>query len=223
MKILIVEDEIELAGILKRGLEENGFVVEAVYDGKDGLFYATNYSYDAAILDISLPGIDGFTILETVRKKNIDLPVIMLTAKGEVADRIKGLNTGADDYIAKPFDLFELLARLNAVIRRSKGKSSPLIQISDLVIDTNKKTVHRADKEIKLSVREYILLEYLVLNSNRVISRAEINEHIYEFDFDSESNVIDVYIRYLRNKIDKDFDSPLIHTVRGMGYILEEK
>src|SRR5687767_9057807 len=118
MKILIVEDEIELAKLIKRGLEENGFVVEAVHDGKEGLFYATNYSYDATILDISLPGIDGFTILEAVRKKNIDLPVIMLTAKGEVADRIKGLNTGADDYIAKPFDLFELLARLNAVIRR---------------------------------------------------------------------------------------------------------
>jgi DNA-binding response OmpR family regulator len=223
MKVLLIEDEIDLAGILKKSLEESGFLVEMVHNGRDGLFYATNYSYDATILDITLPEIDGFTILESVRKKNIDLPVIMLTARGEVENRVKGLNTGADDYIAKPFDLVELLARLNAVIRRSKGKSSPEIEISDLIVNTNKKTVHRAGKEIKLSVREYNLLEYLVLNSNKVISRSEINEHIYEFDFDNESNVIDVYIMYLRNKIDKDYDKPLIHTVRGIGYIIEER
>jgi len=223
MKILIVEDEKELAAILKRGLEENGFIVELVYNGKDGLFYSLNYSYDAILLDISLPEMDGLTILENIREKQLDLPVIMLTARGEVSDRIKGLNTGADDYISKPFDLFELLARLNAVIRRSKGKSSPIVIIGDLVINTSNKTVQRAGKEIKLSAREYNLLEYLTLNSKRVITRIEISEHMYEFDFDTESNIIDVYINYLRNKIDKGFEKQLIHTVRGIGYILEDK
>jgi DNA-binding response OmpR family regulator len=223
MKILIVEDEKELAEILKRGLEENGFIVELAFNGSDGLFYSLNHPYDAIILDISLPQTDGFTILENIRKKNLDIPVIMLTARGEVTDRIRGLNTGADDYITKPFDLFELLARLNAVIRRSKGKSSPIITIRDLVVNTSNKTVQRAGKDIKLSAREYNLLEYLALNSKRVITRAEISEHMYEFDFDTDSNVIDVYINYLRNKLDKGFEKPLIHTVRGIGYILEDK
>ncbi len=223
MKILVVEDEIELANIIKRGLEENGFMVDLAYDGKEGLFYSINYTYDAILLDINLPEMNGFEVLTNLRKEHIDLPVIILTAKGEVSDRIKGLNSGADDYISKPFDLLELLARLNAVIRRSKGKASPLIEVSDLIINTNNKVVTRAGKEIKLSAREYNLLEYLALNCNKVVTRTEISEHNYEEDFDLESNIIDVYINYLRNKIDKGFSKTLIHTVRGIGYILEEK
>lgn len=220
MKILIVEDERHLATILKKGLEENNFLVDLAFDGEEGLFMAVEYPYDAIVLDINLPKVDGLTILDTIRQKKTTLPVIMLTAKGELADRIKGLNNGADDYITKPFEFSELLARVSAVIRRSKGQPSPVINISDLEINLNTKEVKRAGKEIKLSNKEFNLLEYLALNYNRVISRTEINEKMYDMDLDYDSNVIDVYINYLRNKIDKGFTKPLIHTVRGAGYKL---
>ncbi len=219
MKLLIVEDEIDLAELLKKGLEESGFTIDICHDGNEGLFMAIEYEYDAVILDINLPNISGLEILEKIRKKNIILPVVMLTAMSEVSDKIKGLNIGADDYIAKPFDFDELVARLNAVIRRSKGKASPIINIKDLEINLNAKTVKRNNIDIKISSREFNLLEYLCLNTGRVISRTEISEHLY--DFDTDSNVIDVYINYLRNKIDKGFDSELIKTVRGAGYIIE--
>jgi DNA-binding response OmpR family regulator len=182
---------------------------------------AETYPYDAVLLDIMLPKVDGLTILNTLRAKKIDVPVLMVTAKGEIEDRIKGLSIGADDYIAKPFDFSELLARLKAVIRRSKGKPSPIITIDDLVIDTNSRTVRRADKEIRLSAKEYNLLVYLALNEGRVVSRTELIEHVYEADFDLDSNIIDVYINYLRNKIDKGFDKQLIQTIRGSGYLLK--
>lgn len=221
MRILIIEDEKNLAKILKKGLEENSFVVDLSSDGEEGLYMAETYPYDAIISDIMLPEMDGLTILKTLRSKNIDVPVIMLTAKGGIGDRIKGLDTGADDYIPKPFEFTELLARLKAVIRRHKGKPSPLITVADLTLDTSSRTVKRAGKEIRLSSKEYNLLEYLVVNIGKVISRTELVEHIYESEFDLDSNVIDVYINYLRNKIDKGFDKPLIHTVRGAGYILK--
>ena len=221
MKVLVIEDEKNLAKILKKGLEENGFAVDLSFEGEDGLFMAENYPYDAVLLDILLPKMDGLTILNKLRAKKIDVPVLMLTAKGELEDRIKGLSTGADEYIVKPFDFNELLARLKAVIRRSKSRPSPVIAINDLIIDTNSRTVRRADKEIKLAATEYNLLEYLALNSNRVISRTELTEHIYDTEFDLDSNVIDVYINYLRNKIDKGFRQQLIHTVRGAGYVLK--
>ncbi len=222
MRILIIEDEKNLAKILKKGLEENSFTVDLSFDGEEGLYMAETYPFDAVILDIMLPVIDGFTILDRLRAKNIDVPVLMLTAKGEVEDKIKGLNIGADDYIAKPFDFSELLARLKAVIRRNKGKASSFFNIDDLTIDMNTHIVKRGEKEIKLSAREYKILEYLVLNRSRVISRTELIEHIYDTDFDLDSNVIDVYINYLRNKIDKGFNKHLIHTLRGVGYILKE-
>ena len=182
---------------------------------------AETYPYDAVLLDIMLPEVDGLTILNTLRAKKIDVPVLMITAKGEIEDRIKGLSIGADDYIAKPFDFSELLARLKAVIRRSKGKPSPIITIDNLVIDTNSRTVKRAGKEIRLSAKEYNLLEYLALNEGRVVSRTELIEHVYDAEFDLDSNIIDVYINYLRNKIDKGFDKQFIHTVRGAGYTLK--
>lgn len=219
MKILVVEDEIELAKLIKKGLEESGFIVEISNDGEEGLYMATEFEYDAVVLDINLPKVSGLKILETIRNKNILQPVLMLTAMGEVSDKIKGLNLGADDYIAKPFDFDELIARLYAIIRRSKGKPSPIISIDDLEININSKTVKRNNSEIKLSSREFNLLEYLALNSGRVISRIEIAEHLY--DFDTDSNIIDVYINYLRNKVDKGFKKDLIKTVRGAGYILE--
>lgn len=221
MRILIVEDERHLAKILKKGLEENGFIVDMCHEGEEGLYMAETYPFDAILLDILLPKMDGLSILNRLRAKNIGVPVLMLTAKGELEDRVKGLNTGADDYIIKPFDFQELLARLNAVIRRSSNKASPVISIDDLTINMHLKTVTRSGKEIQLSTKEYSLLEYLVLNNGRVISRTELTEHMYDTDFDLDSNVIDVYINYLRNKIDKGFDRQLVRTVRGAGYVLK--
>ncbi len=221
MRILVIEDEKRLAAILKKGLEESGFVVDVALDGEDGLFMTENYPYDAVLLDILLPKVDGLTILKTLRAKKIGVPVLMLTAKGELEDRVRGLNLGADDYLIKPFDFSELLARLNTVIRRSMGKASPVIVIDDLSLDMNAKTVTRSGKEINLSAKEYNLLEYLALNSGRVIGRTELTEHLYDTEFDLDSNVIDVYVNYLRNKIDKGYDRQLIMTVRGTGYVLK--
>lgn len=221
MKVLIIEDEKKLAGLLQRGLAENGFTVDLCFDGQEGLFMAEHYPYDAILLDLMLPDMDGTTILQSLRARQNDVPVLVVTARGEVEERIRGLDFGADDYIAKPFDLAELMARLRAAIRRSKGRPSPLLTVADLAIDTNGKTVHRAGQAITLAAREYALLEYLALNAGRVVSRTEMIEHIYETDCEWDSNVIDVYINYLRNKIDKGFQPPLIHTVRGAGYVLK--
>lgn len=221
MRILVIEDEKRLAAILKKGLEESGFVVDVALDGEDGLFMARTYPYDAVLLDILLPKVDGLTVLKKLRAKEIGVPVLMLTAKGELEDRVRGLNIGADDYLVKPFDFSELLARLNTVIRRSMGKASPVIVIDDLSLDMSAKTVTRSGKEINLSAKEYNLLEYLALNSGRVIGRTELTEHLYDTEFDLDSNIIDVYINYLRNKIDKGYDRQLIVTVRGAGYVLK--
>jgi len=221
MKILIIEDEKKMAAILKQGLEEHAFVVDLAYDGEEGLYVAETYPYDAVLLDIMLPVMDGLTVLGKLRSKRSDLPVLLITARGEIEDRIRGLNIGADDYITKPFDFSELLARLKSVIRRSKGKPSPLITIDDLVIDTNSRTVQRAGREISLSATEYNLLEHLALNKGRVISRTELTEHIYDTEFDRDSNVIDVYINHLRKKLDKGFERQIIHTMRGAGYVLK--
>lgn len=221
MRILIIEDEKNLAAILKKGLEENGFSVDLSFEGEDGLYQAESCPYDAVLLDIMLPKIDGLSVLNKLRERKVAVPVLMLTSRGELEDRIKGLNTGADDYIVKPFDFTELLARLKAVIRRSSSKASPVISIDDLTIDMNSKTVTRSGKDIKLSAKEFNLLEYLALNSGRVISRTELTEHMYDTEFDLDSNIIDVYINYLRNKIDKGSRNQLIHTIRGAGYILK--
>lgn len=223
MKILIIEDEKRLARLLKLGLEENGFTVDLAHDGSEGRFQAENYPYDAVVLDLMLPEVDGLTILSSLRERSDDVPIIIITARGEVEDRIKGLNLGADDYLAKPFDLNELIARLRALIRRSRGKSSPLLTTGDLCINTNTRTVSRAGTDIPLSAREYDILAYLALNAGRVISRTELIEHVYETDYEWDSNVIDVYISYLRTKIDKEFPTPLIQTVRGAGYLLKSE
>lgn len=221
MKILIIEDEQRLARLLKQGLEEQGFVVDLAYDGIDGQFQAEQYPYDAILLDLMLPEVDGLAILKGLREKGNDVPVLIITARGDVEDRIKGLNFGADDYLAKPFNLEELIARLRALIRRSRGKSSPLVTVGDLVIDSNARTVARAGTVILLSAREYDLLHYLALSAGKVVSRTELIEHIFTSDYEWDSNVIEVHISHLRTKIDKGYSSALIHTVRGAGYILK--
>lgn len=221
MKVLIVEDEKKLANILKKGLVESDFIVEVAFDGEEGLYMASEFEYDAIILDLSLPKMDGLEILNKIREKGKITPVLILTARGEVSDKIKGLNIGADDYVTKPFDFDELLARLNSLIRRSNNKPTPVIKIEDLVINLDSKTVFRAGAEIILSTGEYNLLEYLALNKGKVISRTVLTEHLYSMDFDLNSNVIDVYINYLRNKIDKNFEKKLIQTVRGAGYTIK--
>ena len=222
MKILIIEDEINLAEIIKQGLEENSFSVEMCHDGEEGLFMAGNYPYDAVILDIMLPTMDGFTVLKKLRAQKVRVPVLMLTARGGMGDKVKGLDIGADDYLVKPFEFPELISRLKAIIRRNKGEASPLISIGDLTIDINSRTVKRADKEIKLSSREYRMLVYLSLNKGRVISRDQISEYIYDLDYDRDSNIVDVYISYLRNKIDKGHAKKLIHTISGEGYTIKQ-
>ena len=222
MKILVIEDDIKLAEILKQGLEENGFAVDLSHDGVEGLQLAKILFYDGVLLDIMLPGKDGFAILDELRARGRDVPVLMITALGEVEDRIKGLNIGADDYITKPFDFSELVARLRSVIRRSGVKPSPLIEIDDLTINTTSRSVMRAGRKIKLSATEYGLLEYLALNKGRVVSRTELAERLYETEMSHESNVIDVYISYLRNKVDRGFGKRIIRTIRGVGYTLKD-
>jgi DNA-binding response OmpR family regulator len=222
MRLLIVEDEKTLANLIKRGFEEEGYAVDVAYNGEDGLFFAENNNYDAIVLDIMLPIIDGISLLKKLREQNISTPIIILTAKDSVKDKVLGLDSGSDDYLTKPFLFEELLSRVRAIIRRKFAASSPIIKICDLEIDTAQKTVKRNNKKINLSAKEYTLLEYLALNKNKVISRTSIIEHLYDEYFDLDSNVIDVFINRIRNKIDKNFDKKLIHTFRGIGYSLKD-
>ena len=221
MRILLVEDERDLAAIVKQGLEEDGYTVEVAHDGEEGLYMAENYPADVIVLDIMLPVIDGLTLLGKLRKKGVATPVLLLTARDTVLDKIKGLDTGADDYLTKPFDFGELLARVRSLIRRKSVIKETLIRIDDLEINTASHEVKRGDKVINLSSREYALLEYMAYNREKVVSRTDIVEHIYHEETDMDSNVVDVYINYLRNKIDKDFKNKLIHTIRGAGYMLK--
>ncbi|MEW6601402.1 MAG: response regulator transcription factor [Nitrospirota bacterium] len=220
MKILLVEDDKNLAEAIKEGLEENSFVVELAFDGEEGLYMAKTFTYNAVVLDIMLPVMDGIAVLEVLRKKKINVPVLLLTARGGLEDRIKGLNLGADDYISKPFEFSEFVARLKAVIRRYKGVASSTIVIGDLVIDANAHTIKRAGRTIDFSSREFSIIHYLALNKGRVVSNPEIVEHV--FGPDLETNIVKVYINYIRNKIDRGFRKKLIYTVRGAGYILKE-
>ena len=221
MRILIVEDEKSLADIVKKGLEEEGYTVDVAYNGEDGLYMAENEPSDIIILDIMLPVIDGMTILKKIRKAGIKTPVLMLTAKDTVMDKVSGLDSGADDYLTKPFSFEELLARIRALLRRDSGVKTSIVEIGDLVIDIAAHEVKREGKDILLSPKEYALLEYMAINKNKALSRTSLTEHLYDHDFDLDSNVIDVFINRIRNKIDRGFDKKLIHTVRGAGYILK--
>jgi len=223
LRILLVEDEKDLAMIVKQGLEEEGYVVDVAHDGEEGLYMAENYPVDAVILDIMLPLMDGLTVLSNMRKKGIAAPVILLTARDALLDKIKGLDTGADDYLTKPFVFEELLARVRSLLRRKATVKEAVIRVADLEINTASHEVKRGGKSIALSAKEYALLEYLAYKKNTVVSRTDIVEHIYHEDTDMDSNVVDVYINYLRNKIDKDFKVKLIQTIRGAGYMLKEE
>lgn len=223
MRILLVEDERDLASIIKQGLEEEGYIVDVAHDGEEGLYMSENFPADAIILDIMLPVMDGLTMLSMLRRKGINTPVILLTARDALLDKIKGLDTGADDYLTKPFVFEELLARIRSLLRRKTTVKEAVVRIGDLEIDTASHEVKRDGKAITLSAREYALLEYLAYKKGSVVSRTDIVEHIYNEDSEMDSNVVDVYINYLRNKIDKDFKKKLIHTVRGAGYMLKEE
>jgi len=222
-KILVVEDEVKVANAVKKGLEENGFEVDLAFDGKIGRSMATNNVYDLVILDLNLPHYNGYDICRVIREKSNAVPVIMLTALGDMEDKMQAFDLGADDYLVKPFDFRELLARIRVFLKRVGTDISNYqhkIAIGDLEIDREKKEVIRAGKKINLTAKEYQLLEFLALNNGKVISKLSIAEKVWDIDFDTGTNVIEVYVNFLRKKIDKDFDKKLLHTKTGMGYYL---
>ncbi len=224
MIVLIVEDEKKIASFVKRGLEEEGYAVDVAYDGEKGLNLAESNSYDLIILDIMLPQKDGLTVCKSLRKVKVTTPVLMLTAKDTVEDKVNGLDSGADDYLIKPFAFEELLARVRALLRRGRPLSPEKLMVDDLILDPVTHQVKRRGKIIQLTYTEYRLLSYLMSNANRVLTRTMIEDHVWGYDyFDKFSNIIDVYIRYLRKKIDEGFNKRLIHTIRGKGYIIKEE
>jgi DNA-binding response OmpR family regulator len=225
-KILLVEDEKKIADTLKLGLTENGFYVEAAYDGSIGLKLFEKHSFNLVVLDINLPGINGYELCKIIRAQNSHIPIIMLTALGSLDDKIEGYDAGADDYIIKPFEFKELLMKIRVLLKRSMDQHLPMgtvLKAADLEMNLDSKEVKRAGQVISLTAKEFQLLEYLLRNKNKVVSRADIAINVWDIDFDTNTNVIDVYISYVRNKVDKHFDQKLIQTQVGMGYILKEK
>ncbi|OGW74627.1 MAG: DNA-binding response regulator [Omnitrophica bacterium RBG_13_46_9] len=222
MRILLVEDERKIANFIERGLKEEHYAVDVASNGEKAIFMNDVNPYDLIILDIILPGRDGLSVCKELRDKKIDTPILMLTARGNTGDKVSGLDSGADDYLTKPFSFEELLARIRALLRRNRINKTTIIKAADLEIDQLTHKVKRAGKEIALTSKEYALLEYFMLHVNQVVTRTMISEHVWNEDFDSFTNVIDVYVNHLRNKIDSDFKNKLIHTIRGTGYILKE-
>jgi len=225
MRILVVEDEQKIARAIKKGLEQQSFAVDIAFDGQDGFDLASTEEYDLIILDLMLPKMDGLAVCKNLRQEKVQTPILMLTAKSQVDNKVEGLNAGADDYLAKPFAFSELIARAKALSRRPQNTLDTILKIDDLKINTNTLNVQRAGKSIKLSKTEYSLLEYLVRNKDNVISKDQIINHVWDYDADILPNTVEVYIGYLRNKIDKDFKNkkPLIKTVRGFGYKITDK
>ena len=221
MRVLVVEDERRLAGIIKRGLIEEGYAVDIAFDGEDAQFMAETTSYDVITLDIMLPKKDGISVCKDLRAKKINTPILMLTARDSVEDRVKGLDSGADDYLIKPFAFNELLARVRALLRRESLSKNPKIQVGDLLLDTLSREVWRGDRKIDLTTKEYSILEYFMSHPNMVITRTMLEENGWDYEYDNMSNIIDVYIRRLRRKIDGDTDDSLIQTIRGAGYRLK--
>ena len=221
MRVLVVEDERRLASIIKRGLIEEGYAVDAVYDGEEAQYMAETTTYDVIILDIMLPKKDGIAVCRDLRTKKINTPILMLTARDSVEDRVKGLDSGADDYVIKPFAFSELLARIRALLRRESLSKTPKIQVGDLLLDTLTREAWRGDRKIDLTTKEYSILEYFMSHPNMVITRTMLEENAWDYEYDSISNIIDVYIRRLRRKIDGEGEDSLIQTVRGAGYRLK--
>ena len=223
MRILVAEDEQDLNRLMVQALERAGYSVDSCYDGADALDYAAGADYDCILLDIMMPKADGRTVLRTLRSRGCAVPVIFLTALDSVQDRIDGLDLGADDYLVKPFDMAELLARIRAATRKYGGQKTTVLTAGDLSLDTVTHGVTRAGKTINLSAKEYAILEYLLRNKGAVLSRAQLENHIWNYDYAGGSNVVDVYIAYLRKKVDAPFDKKLIRTVRGAGWVLREE
>ena len=222
MRIIVVEDERKVASFIRQGLEEEGYAVEVAHDGESALeLIASSPPADLVVLDLMLPRLDGFAVLKAARSRAVPTPVLVVTARDGVANKVKGLDLGADDYLTKPFSFDEFLARVRALLRRGSGQRSPLLQIADLTLDPARRAVHRGSRRITLTTREYALLEYVMRNAGRVLTRAMLAEHVWGVDFDTESNIIDVYVGYLRRKIDGPGERRLLHTIRGAGYVLK--
>jgi len=221
VRVLIAEDEVKMARAIRRGLEQEGYSAETVATGDDAVFWATEQSYDAIILDVGLPGRDGYAVARALREAQVWTPILMLTARGAVEDRIEGLDAGADDYLLKPFAFGELLARLRALLRRGPAERAPSMVVGDLRIDPAAHVVTRAGVRVELSPREFALLEFMARRPGEVLRRSEILDHVWDYDYDGMSNVVDVYVGYLRRKLEKPFGSQVIRAVRGVGYILE--
>jgi two-component system, OmpR family, response regulator len=223
MRVLLVEDDAKIAHFISKGLKEAGFAVDHMENGEDGLHMALNEPYDAAVIDIMLPKIDGLTIIEGMREHNIITPVLILSAKRTVDDRVKGLQVGGDDYLTKPFAFSELLARVQALIRRSSQTANPSeLVVGDLILNVQNRKVTRAGRKIDLKPLEFSLLEYLMRNSGQVVSKTMIMEHVWDYHFNPQTNVVEARICCLRDKIDREFETNLIHTIRGVGYVLKE-
>jgi two-component system OmpR family response regulator len=223
MRVLLVEDDGVISSFVAKGLKEAGFVVDHALDGEDGLHLALTGSYDVAIIDIMLPKLDGLSLIAELRRQDQHTPVIILSAKRSVEDRVQGLHTGSDDYLTKPFAFSELLARVQALLRRATGSpEATRLSVADLTMDLLAKEVIRSGQKIELQPREFALLEYLMRNAGRVVSRTMIMEHVWDYNFDPQTNVVDARVSKLRDKIDRDFEKKLIHTVRGAGYVLKE-
>ena len=222
MRVLIIEDEAKVAGFIRNGLQEEHYAVDVARDGEEGLHQAENYDYDILILDLMLPRVPGLEVLKRLRARKPNVPVLILTAKGAVEDRVRGLDSGASDYLVKPFAFAELSARIRALLRRGVQEDT-MLRIADLEMDTATRQVTRAYKNIDLKPKEFALLEFLLRNACRPVTRTMIIEHVWDIHFDAVSNVVDVHINSLRNKLDRGFDPPLIHTKRGVGYVLTDQ
>lgn len=223
MRVLLVEDEKKVASFIKKGLEEHGYAVDFGADGTTGLAMALDRIHDLVILDINLPGIDGLSVLRQMRAQKVLTPVLLLTIRATIEDKVIGLDTGADDYLAKPFSFEELLARVRALLRRQAADKSPVLAVADLSLDPASRQVFRDGNPIELTSKEFAILEYFMRNAGRVLTRAMIIDHAWDYDFDADTNVVDVYVNYLRKKIDAPYHPKLLHTVRGTGYVLREE
>ena len=218
MRLLVIEDEKQLLKLIGKRLKEEGYVFDLASDGREGLNFAESVEYDCIILDIMLPSIDGFTIIQKLRGKNINSPIIVLTAKSAIKDKVNGLDYGADDYITKPFSFEELIARIRAMLRRKSEEKETILTCGDLTLDLISREVYRNNNPIELTTKEFSILEYFLRNKGRILTKSQIAEHVWNYEFDYQSNIIEVYIRYLRKKIDDSYEKKLIHTIRGVGY-----